>query len=392
MKRQFKLAVAFAVLCAVVSTTSASDRNPKRYAAEITSLTKGNLAGIPEKCFIRYWSHRAVGERGDADCIRAIGERMPAIDPANREAFGELYDPKKWLECELSYYNNQPGTKHPYSGQSCPLFALRRPENPEDWPNPKVPPKWPDSPKENVYRPGMDAKTYFEALCKAEAGEFIYKTVENVEGFYVARPRATDSDAVLSDKYVVEDPWGAHGIGNSGLSVKGYMAVEVGKGKVLRNFIEVPFPKGGTGKKPPPQYDYYDESAYAILPQGMRYERVYGYDGYDQKSTRWEYTNVLKSRYAISWRGIRRQHDRDLEKDAVIAGGEFGIFDMQTGELLGLRRQFMASRRNQLGKFWWLNAAGCQQFFDEKTHRRNRGDFGFINTVLKTIDNPLSSK
>jgi hypothetical protein len=129
-----------------------------------------------------------------------------------------------------------------------------------------------------------------------------------------------------------------------------------------------------------------------VLPDGVRYWRIVGYDGYDLATTRKEFTNSLNSRYAISWRGIRRPHDRDIEKDAVIAGGEVGIFDMHTGELLGLRRQFMASRRNQLGKFWWLNAAGCQQFFDEKTHRRNRGDFGFINAVLKTIDNPLSSK
>ena len=392
MRHQIKIAVALTILYAVVSPTSAADRSSKRYEAEITFMTKGNLAGIPEKCFTRHWSRRAVGERGDSECIRAIGEHMPAIDPANREAFGELYNPKKWVECELSYYSNPPGTKHPYSGQSCPLFALRRPENPEDWPNPKAPPKWPELPKESVYRLGMDAKTYFEALCKAEAGEFIYKTVENVEGYYVARPRAQDSDEVLSDKYVVEDPWGAYQNGPPSNSYLGTVSIPRERSKVYRNFVEAPFPKGrppGTARYPG---NLEDISFFAVLPDGVRYWRIVGYDGYDLATTRKEFTNSLNSRYAISWRGIRRPHDRDIEKDAVIAGGEVGIFDMHTGELLGLRRQFMASRRNQLGKFWWLNAAGCQQFFDEKTHRRNRGDFGFINAVLKTIDNPLSSK
>ncbi|MCS6319917.1 MAG: hypothetical protein H8K05_19540, partial [Nitrospira sp.] len=45
------------------------------------------------------------------------------------------------------------------------------------------------------YKPGMTSQEYFDHLCKAEAGEFIYKTVENVDGLYMMRPRtkATDS-------------------------------------------------------------------------------------------------------------------------------------------------------------------------------------------------------
>ena len=36
-------------------------------------------------------------------------------------------------------------------------------------------------PEDSGYKPGT-SKEYFDHLCKTEAGEFIYKTVEKVEG------------------------------------------------------------------------------------------------------------------------------------------------------------------------------------------------------------------
>lgn len=44
-------------------------------------------------------------------------------------------------------------------------------------------------PADSGYKPGMTPQEYFDHLCKTEAGEFIYKTVENVEGLYMMRPR-----------------------------------------------------------------------------------------------------------------------------------------------------------------------------------------------------------
>src|SRR3982751_46322 len=54
----------------------------------------------------------------------------------------------------------------------------------------------------------MNAKEYWEHLCKAEAGEFIYKTVENVEGIYQMRPREHVTDQMLQDRHFLEDPYG----------------------------------------------------------------------------------------------------------------------------------------------------------------------------------------
>src|SRR5512147_1589890 len=43
-------------------------------------------------------------------------------------------------------------------------------------------------PKDSGYRRGMSSEEYFQHLCRREAGEFIYRTVDNVEGFYFMRP------------------------------------------------------------------------------------------------------------------------------------------------------------------------------------------------------------
>ena len=44
-------------------------------------------------------------------------------------------------------------------------------------------------PADSGYKPGMTPQDYFDHLCKTEAGEFIYKTVANVEGLFLMRPR-----------------------------------------------------------------------------------------------------------------------------------------------------------------------------------------------------------
>jgi hypothetical protein len=40
----------------------------------------------------------------------------------------------------------------------------------------------------------QESKLFFDELCKKEAGEFIYKTVENVEGVFQMRPRDGSKD------------------------------------------------------------------------------------------------------------------------------------------------------------------------------------------------------
>ena len=56
---------------------------------------------------------------------------------------------------------------------------------------------------------GFIGRAYFNHLCEKEAGEFIYKTVDNVEGLYQMRPRdPRDYFDRLSHGDIPEDPYG----------------------------------------------------------------------------------------------------------------------------------------------------------------------------------------
>lgn len=51
--------------------------------------------------------------------------------------------------------------------------------------------------RKEVYRPGMTDDEYFNALCREEAGEFIFNTVEKVEGVLQMRPQEPFSDSYM---------------------------------------------------------------------------------------------------------------------------------------------------------------------------------------------------
>src|SRR5688572_1767292 len=57
------------------------------------------------------------------------------------------------------------------------------------------------------YKLGMTSQEYFDHLCRTEAGEFIYRTVENVEGLYMMRPHDDATDEKLQHLYALEDPY-----------------------------------------------------------------------------------------------------------------------------------------------------------------------------------------
>ncbi|MEW6246285.1 MAG: hypothetical protein AB1555_06180 [Nitrospirota bacterium] len=156
-------------------------------------------------------------------------------------------------------------------------------------------------PEHSGYKPGMTPQEYFEHLCKTEAGEFIYKTVEHVEGVYQMRPRESATDYELQHLHAMEDPYGYVTEG-AAIDVR-YSFVNPSRFKFLEN--------AATRKA--------DNSE-------ARYTRYLGYDARDLKSMMVEHASSLKSRYGYTWRGIRRPHDRELG----IAGGELIVQDVQT--------------------------------------------------------------
>lgn len=237
-------------------------------------------------------------------CARTIASRLPAFDNARSDHFGEKYSPNKYLECRLKSHVADVG---------CDRYALVRKENPIYWPNPKVAmPKLPDAPKESVYRPWMTKKQYFEALCKAEAGEFIYKTVDNVEGIYQIRPRASEKDDLRQeDRYVLEDPYGYYDWETDGPH---------------REFAG---PNGYRVFETPDTQTWFASPS----PRLLRYTRVRTSD-----TTKWEIvkSDLLTTQYGVLWRGIQRTGDRENN----IGGGEFVIINVQAGETLAVKRGF----------------------------------------------------
>ncbi|THJ25602.1 MAG: hypothetical protein CAF45_000790 [Nitrospira sp. CG24E] len=197
------------------------------------------------------------------------------------------------------------------------------------------------------YKPGMTPQEYFDHLCKTEAGEFIYKTVENVEGLYMMRPREEVSDDKLQHLHVLEDPYGATDDPDS----QDYL-VQPPFGRYqfmesLRTKDEVgtaqPYVRYFRGSERESKKDY-------VYMDGTRSHRV----PYVVKR---EGISSLKSRYGYTWRGIQRPHDRELG----IVGGELIVLDMRSNEVLAARRGFIRSGdvRNNLTGVWWLGGHVC---------------------------------
>jgi hypothetical protein len=213
---------------------------------------------------------------------------------------------------------------------------------------------------ESSYKAGMTPEEYFDHLCKTEAGEFIYKTVENVDGLYMMRPRERASDYMQEHLYALEDPYGY-----TDWEARDPATVFVDPPWRTYSYLEVP-----------------SSASTSLKAQGMSYRR---YSGYVQGKSPMveEQVTELKSRYGYTWRGISRPHDREFG----IAGGELIVLDLQTKEVLGVRRGFIrtGSVRNLTG-VWWLSGQVCPIVRPDKRSQKD-GDFTywFLSKVLRPV-------
>ena len=223
-------------------------------------------------------------------------------------------------------------------------------------------------PEDSGYKPGMTPEQYFDHLCKTEAGEFIYKTVENVEGLYMMRPRKEATDDELSHLYALEDPYG----------YENWEATEPGPVFVHPNgfkFLEMPI----TDRQEPLwRKEYIHPSVMAPPLPGVKTQRYFGYDGRNLKSLEKEYDVESKSRHGYTSRGITRPHDRELG----IAGSELIVLDLQSSEVLAVRRAYIRSGdvRNKLTGIWWMGGHVCSA-----NSARLYRTYEFIKGVLKPV-------
>ncbi len=233
--------------------------------------------------------------------------------------------------------------------------------------------------EDSGYKLGMTSQEYFEHLCKTEAGELIFKTVEDVEGIMQMRPRAEATDYMLQHLYALEDPYGEtygeeFNMGPDALKVGTIQAGFVNprysdavktrdvKKRAYRlykpdqnyKFLEKPIPSSLQNSADGAKYLRYTRpnTDKLVFENGQ-----YMYPGDQQPPMFEERVKELKSRYGFTWRGITRPHDRELG----IAGGEFIILDLQTSEVLAVRRGYLrtANVRETGGRVWWLGGWSC---------------------------------
>jgi hypothetical protein len=197
---------------------------------------------------------------------------------------------------------------------------------------------------------------YFKHLCSTEAGEWIFRKADNVEGLYFARPQGEPTSDLMADPYGPEMPW------------------------IQRRFMlqADTLHDQGTAFIQPPLYNYrFVEQPHRPVEWQKSttapYVRLFGYTRERARDQSGRLTVHLiqrepmqfvgipapTARYGYTWRGIKRARDRENG----IAGGELLIYVLQTKEVLAVRRQFLITRRNPRseGKATWEIAASCPQ-------------------------------
>ncbi|MCS6317836.1 MAG: hypothetical protein H8K05_08715, partial [Nitrospira sp.] len=226
-------------------------------------------------------------------------------------------------------------------------------------------------PEDSGYKPGMTSQEYFDHLCKTEAGEFIYETVENVDVIYMMRPRNEATDYELEHLYALEDPYGHT---NGEATMGEYDFVAPNRYHYLERHTWASHSSlnsaGAGAEKNPAQVS-------------EEYERLSGYDGRHLESMHKEKVDALKSRYGFTWRGLTRPHDRELG----IAGGELIVLDLKTKDVLGVRRGYIRTGavRNNLTGVWWLTGKTCPTYGYRGGRNKDFDlSYWFIGKVLRS--------
>jgi hypothetical protein len=231
-------------------------------------------------------------------------------------------------------------------------------------------------PEDSGYKLGMTSEQYFDHLCKTEAGEFIYKTVENVEGLYMMRPRKEASDYELEHLHVLEDPYG-YVLSDFDLPQDSYVHPAMGK----YDFLEMPMIDSPGRVETLGKYKRYyrDENAYP----GRKFQTAIDGQGvFVPYIVAEAMVSDVKSRYGFTWRGVPRPHDRELG----IAGGELVVLDLKTQEIVAVKRGFIRSGwiKNMTG-IWWLTGRICSAPGAKREHL-------FIKEILKPAIISVSGK
>lgn len=188
-------------------------------------------------------------------------------------------------------------------------------------------------PADSGYRGSNDPRAYWEYLCATEAGSFVFKTVDNVDGFLFMRHPGHPTDDDHRDRWKLEAP---------GLQGSWQLKMR-GLGEWAGWLIDPPWAT----------YEYIEQPR----PEGG-YWRFFG-RVQDKVKMQHAVIDQSVSRYALTWRGLRRPNDRERG----ISGAEWIILDRTNGEVLGVLRDYyltaFAMPSYNPDGLQWLNASRC---------------------------------
>lgn len=170
---------------------------------------------------------------------------------------------------------------------------------------------------------------YFDYLCEHEAGEFIYRTVDNVEGILQMRPRDGSKDYFdrMAAGDIPEDPWGhTNAEARYPWTFLGSYEFFETKQTEVTNRISTSKLFHSSMKAPP--------------DRNQPFVRYSGYNGRDLGSFRKQFAEVPKSNYGYTWRGDQSQLDAWFN----VFPGEIRVVDLQGDITLAVSRGFFRSR------------------------------------------------
>jgi len=197
------------------------------------------------------------------------------------------------------------------------------------------------------------AEAMFQERCK-KAGEFIYRTAENVEGIFLLKLRPDRINK--RDQYEMDDPYGS----------------DLGGDAYIRLFLRARNDEGHLDSMKVGGYGYAD----AIDPDdGKRYRYTGRMDEPWQRDKSYEegYMRLILDkvpapdpapRYGVTYDDISTREERDY----WIAGSSLRVIDLKTNEVMAERIGYMMDRGQgdqSGGRAPWLFAANyaCPEFF-----------------------------
>lgn len=209
--------------------------------------------------------------------------------------------------------------------------------------------------RDSGYRTGMRSEEYFHHLCNSEAGEFVFRKVQDVDGLVQLRPLKQPTDDELKSRYALEHP---------------DAAIYYVGGSPEKLFVRST------------RYEYFE---IGLTPEYAKYGvngpfiRFSGYDEFKDRGMIAIAAARPQAMYGFVWRGVKRPQDRENG----IAGGEVIVIDTSTNEVLGIRRTYLRSGavRNTGTGIWWLKGQMCNLYRDKAYTLPRTVLYNFISSV-----------